>query len=480
MSDASTPGNTPSPESQIPDFDPAMPHHAQPRLRSSVRGVPMPGQTPEGQQVMMLALTDSQQIADRQVVTNPLAQFFLPHMSGELPIGEIATRAQHAASQQQGVPEQAIALLTEDNAKALVAQLDHAGLLEGPAFDSLVRKMRDDFDASDTLPPGSTAQVADMLVQQAMPEGEQATDEEKAERGPAALREQMDAWMNEVLGNVDDPSFDALPRAIVVPHLDYFRGWINYAHAYGRMRVADRPDRVIVLGTNHFGRGTGVVGCDKGYESPLGTCAYDAEFAGLLEKHLGDEGAQKLYAEKYDHEREHSIELHMPWIQHVFGDAETGACPKVYAALVHDPAQQNGKSYDGAGLDLEPFVEALKAAIAEAPGTTLIVSSADLSHVGKSFGDQEPFAGDSNEATAFREKILRHDREMLDLVQNGKASELVASMAWQQNPTRWCSVGNMVAAMLATEAEQVRILNHTAAGDAQNMAMVTTCAAAIA
>ncbi len=472
------PGNTPGQE--IPPFDGSMPHHAKPRLRTSVRGVPAPGQTPEGQQVMMLALTDAQQLAERQVITNPLAQFFLPHMSGELPIEEIATRAQHAANQQEGVPEQAVALLTEANAEALVAQLDHAGLLEGPTFEAFMQKMRDDFDASETLPPGSTAQVADMLVQQGMPEGEVATEEQKAAGGAEALRKAMDTWMNTALEQVEDPSFDALPRAVVVPHLDYFRGWLNYAHVYGRMRVVDRPDRVIVLGTNHFGLGTGVVGCDKGYESALGTCAYDAEFAALLEKHLGEEGTQRLYAQKYDHEREHSIELHIPWIQHTLGDADAGAYPKVYAALVHDPARQNGKSYDGAGLDLEPFVEALKSAIAEAPGTTLIVSSADLSHVGRSFGDQQPFAGEEPEAQAFRDKVLQHDREMLDLVQNAKASELIASMAWQQNPTRWCSVGNMVATILATEAEQVRILNHTAAGDAQNMAMVTTCAAAIA
>lgn len=466
------------PANDVPPFDERQAHHATPKLRPTVQGQAVPAQAPNGQQVVMLALGDRAQLAERQVVTNPLAQFYLAHMTGEHAIDAVAEKARESASQQQGVPQEAVDLITGENARALVAQLDHAGLLEGPTFEAMLAQLRADFDKSDTLPPGTTAAVADALVDREKGEGERATDAEKAERGPGLLRDQFDAWIAQALEPATDPAFDTLPRAVFAPHLDYWRGWPNYAHVYGRLRVADRPDRIVVLGTNHFGQGTGVVGCDKGFESPLGVCAYDAEFAELLKSELGAENAQKLFEHRYDHEREHSIELHIPWIQHVFA-SDSGESPSVFAALVHDPAQANGASYDGTGLDLEPFVDALKAAIAEAPGTTLIVASADLSHVGRSFGDQQPFVGDDPQAEAAREKVLQHDREMLQLVQDGKASELVASMAWQQNPTRWCSVGNMVATMLATDAQTVRLLNHTATADQQSVAMITSAAAVI-
>ena len=463
----------------IPPFDPDQPHHARPRLRPTIQGTAMPAKTPDGQQVVMLALGDRAQIADRQVVTNPLAQFYLSFMNGEHTIDQLTEQARNAASQQRNVPEQAIDLLTPDNARQLVAQLDNAGLLEGPVFQAKLEQLRADYDKSDTLPPGMTAAFADALVEHHAQEGEELTDAIKAERGPDLLRSQFDAWINQILEPVDDPAFDTLPKAIVAPHLDYSRGWPNYAHVYGRLRVVDRPDRVIILGTNHFGRGTGVVGCDKGFESPLGVCEYDEDFANVLKTNLGDDLSAKLFEHRYDHEREHSIELHIPWIQHTLGHADTGAPPKVFAALVHDPAQANGDSYDGNGVALEPFVGALKSAIASAPGTTLVVASADLSHVGRSFGDQQPLVGDEPEAVQAREKVLHHDREMLELVKEAKASELVASMAWQQNPTRWCSVGNMVATMLVTEAQSVRVLNHAAAADQQSMAMITSCAAVI-
>ncbi len=133
----------------------------------------------------------------------------------------------------------------------------------------------------------------------------------------------------------------------------------------------------------------------------------------------------------------------------------------------------------------------MKAAIAkartEAPGPdgsgaggrTLIVSSADLSHIGLSFGDRLSITGEDEESVAFRTKVLQIDQEMLNLVAQAKAEELVASMAWQQNPTRWCSVGNLVATIKITGATQVEVLNYTMAGDQQGAAMVSSCAAVV-
>jgi len=236
--------------------------------------------------------------------------------------------------------------------------------------------------------------------------------------------------MNETLKEAEDPSFDQLPRAIVAPHIDYFRGWPNYAHVYGRMRVVDRPDRVIILGTNHFGRSTGVAGCDKGFETPLGLSPLDQEFVDLLTRRLGEGDTARLFEHRYDHEREHSIEAQMPWLQHVFGDEGEGGFPKVFGALVHDPTQTGGESYDGSGLALGPFVEALRAAVEEAPGRTLVVCSADLSHVGAQFGDGVQMTADTDDAKQMRERVVTHDREMLALFEQGKPVASICHGPW--------------------------------------------------
>ncbi len=446
---------SPEPEKQQ-TFDPDAAHQQAPKLRP-VRGFPA-----QHDEQTYMALADAQQVSDRVVFTTPAAQVVLPHLDGVNDLDAIVEKVGHG--------------LTRQWLEDFIAQLDGAGLIEGPTFDEMLVEMRQVFDSKDVLPPASTAALADMLVEH-MKEGE-ATDEEKAELGAQALRDQLDQWIDASLKDVDDPSFEKLPKAVMAPHIDYARGFMNYAHTYGRMRVVDRPARIIILGTNHFGFSTGVTGCDKGYETPLGVCPLDAQFKELLCKTLGDDDSVKLFENRFDHEREHSIELQIPWIQHVFGADEAGNYPPIFAALVHDPARNSGESYDGEGLGLLPFVEAIKQAIEQAPGETLIVCSADLSHVGPQFGDNVQLADLENEqAKEFREKVMQTDREMLQLALDRKPEELVASMAWMQNPTRWCSVGAIVATLKITEPESVRLLNYAAALDQQGLGMVSSSAA---
>ncbi|MGD9693334.1 MAG: AmmeMemoRadiSam system protein B [Phycisphaerales bacterium] len=459
-----------------PPFDPNAAHQRRPRIRA-VRGFGMQ----QGEQ-MLLGLADARQISDKIVVTSPAAQTILPHLTGEHELAEIVRRVNESLSGPQYANVR-VDKLTEPVLQQFVAQLDDAGLLEGPTFDRMLEKIRDDFDKSEHLPPSVTANFADTLVLAEL--GEEASDEQKTELGPTKMRGQFERWIGEALEKAKDPSFDALPKAIVAPHLDYGRGWPNYAHAYGRCRVVDRPDRVLILGTNHFGFGTGVVGSDKGFETPFGVSPLDTKFADALRAALGDENAEKLFEHRYDHEREHSIELNVAWVQHVFGPTPTdveGEHIPVFAALVHDPVQKNGESYDGTGLSLDAFVNGVKSAMQKVGGRTLVVASADLSHVGPQFGDQTPLAGDEQSnptGVAARNKAIEHDRRMLEFLTKNKPNDMLAAMTWQRNPTRWCSIGNLVATMRIVEPTEFRLLQYTAAMDQQGMSMVSSCAAAM-
>jgi len=412
----------------------------------------------------MLGLSDASQVSDKMCVVVPAVQVILPLMDGTRDLDQIV--------QQIGKG------LTRTFMEQLVAQLDDAGMIDGPTFDGMVAKMRADFDASPVLPPASTAAFIDALVADGQQSGKlsaDAGDAEKEAYGIKRLRETMDEFVSESLKTAQDPSLNELPKAIIAPHLDYGRGWNNYGSIYGRLRVVDRPDRVIILGTNHFGRSTGVCGCDKGYQTPFGTCEVDADVVRALRAKLGE----ALFENRFDHEREHSIELQVPWVQHVFGPGPDGKFPRVFGALVHDPAVKNGESYDGKGVALEPFVKAMKEVIASLPGKTLVISSADLSHVGPAFGDQQPLAGEDEKAAAARNQVFQHDNELINHVANNRVPDLLAAMAWQQNPTRWCSTGNIVATLMITEPTSVKVLNYSAAMDQQGHTMVTSMAAAM-
>ena len=437
-----------------PAFDPNAPHQQKPKLRQ-IKGFPA---QIKGQQAMGVA--DARQISRKVVFTSPAAQQILPLMDGTRTLDEIVTQVG------QGLERRSVEML--------VAQLDDAALLHGPKFDEVWNDFTRSFDAGDSLPPSNTADYAEALVKKAH-EGEELGEDQLAQESPQALREHLDELIDQALKDDENPSFDALPPGIIVPAIDFARGGLVYAKAYGRMRVVDRPDRVIILGPNHYGRSSGVAGCDKGYQSPLGECKLDTELAGKLRKSLGD----KLFEHRYDHEREHSIELQIPWIQHVLGTDDAGSYPKVFAALVHDAAANNGESYDGNGVAIQPFIDAVRTALDELGGTTLIVTTFDLSHVGPMFGDQVQLLGENQEAQQARSRVVQHDRDMLELLAQGKPEEMVAAMAWQQNPTRWSSTGPIVAGMGITAPSKVRVLHYQGAIDQNGHMMVSMVAGVI-
>ncbi len=421
----------------------------------------------------MVGLADREQISDKVVFTQPAAVQLLPLMDGSRTIDQLVTEVGRG--------------LTREVLENLVAQLDDAGLIEGPSFDAMLAEMRRQFDAAEHLPPASTIQFAESLLN----EEEQKLDAgEIAKLAAERLRTTFDEFIKQSIKDAPDASLQTLPKAIVAPHLDYGRGWMNYASIWGRLREAERPERVLVLGTNHFGRCTGVCVSDKGYISPLGISDLAADLLGAIKSNIGPDLAGKLTEHRFDHEREHSIELQIPWIQHVFGASESGKFPAVLGVLIHDPTVANGESYDGNGVGLEAFVAAAKKAIASLPGKTLVVSSADLAHVGPAFGDQAQVAEQEGPGAEFRQKVIETDIDLLkgyagmdenSAGQNAqqRASNLIASVAWQGNANRWCSIGNMAAAMLITEPAETKLLNYAAAIDPQGTTMVSSCSIAM-
>jgi len=267
------PGESTPDQPVAPQFDPSAEHQAKPKIRR-VRGFPLPMQGQDGKQVTMLGLADAQQISEKMVATTPAAQAILPLMDGSRTIDDVVSEVGRG--------------LTREFLEPFVAQLDHAGLIYGPTFDAMFEEMKRKFDEAPTLPPGVTAQFAEqVVVAKAQKAGEELSDEEKSSRVPGELRGLMDEWIGQVLEQIDMPPLESLPAAIVAPHIDYQRGWMNYANVYGRLRGLDRPDRVVVLGTNHFGSATGVCACDKGFETPLGTAPLDQGLVSALTEELG-------------------------------------------------------------------------------------------------------------------------------------------------------------------------------------------------
>ncbi len=397
------------PFSDLPD------HIATPALRR-VHPIPM---KQDGKQ--MIALRDPCMLSQETVVIPQGVFQVVQLMNGDRTAEQIAETAKAPPAEFVG----------------LLKKLDEVGLLWGPTAEQLEGETIERLRAAGHFHIRSSGDLGET---------------------PEAAGEVMAEWY----AQVEDPELPEAPRAVVAPHLDYERGWPNYASAYYGWRDMDPPDRVVVLGTNHFGHGDGVVLTEFGCRTPLGTCPIDEQVLDHLRQGLG----RSAFVDQIDHLPEHSIELHVPWIQDCFGEVP------IVAALIPNPLVDMIAD-DGERTSIEQFVPAMRDALTDAGGNTCYVASADLSHVGRMFGEPRPV----DEQRRF--DVERHDREMMAKFVAGDSEEFVQAMRWNQNATQWCSIGNMSVLLQLLEPTTIELIDYRQACDEQGNALVSSCAMAM-
>lgn len=400
----------------------ALPDHLlKPQVRP-LQPLPVQAQNKEtGQTTMLIGLRDPSMLSTQMMVVPPQAVQVIQHFRGEKTIEEIASLFKTDA-----------APLVE-----LAKKMDEFGLIWGPNFERLEGEMKDKLRREGTFPVTASGLL-----------GSDAD----------ACRKQLDEWLSES----EDPELDRPATGVVAPHLDYQRGWPVYAASYRCFDRAQQPDRIVILGTNHFGLGDGVVVADLGFRTPIGPVVSDR----AVVERLRDRCGERLFIDQLDHLPEHSIQLHLPWLQHRFGEVP------VVAALIPDPLA-GMVADDGERVRREEFVEALREALDAEGGRTYFVASSDLSHVGPQFG--EPVAVNDQR----KKEVERVDRDLMGKFISGDPREFLEACQWTKNPTRWCSIGNMAATLELVRPSAVELVDYRQACDPQGGAMVTSCSMAL-
>ena len=99
-------------------------------------------------------------------------------------------------------------------------------------------------------------------------------------------------------------------RAVIAPHAGYqFSGPIA-AHAYAAIAMERPPATVLVLGTNHTGRGAPAALSARDWVTPLGFMPADRELIEALDR-------RPIRVDERAHIGEHSIEVEVPFLQYV-------------------------------------------------------------------------------------------------------------------------------------------------------------------
>lgn len=103
-----------------------------------------------------------------------------------------------------------------------------------------------------------------------------------------------------------------IPRAIIVPHAGYIYSGFTANFAYRFLKQAS-VKRIIVIGPSHHHYFKGISGSYyEAYETPCGPLEIDSAYLFALAKQFD------IGFEPKAHEKEHSTEVQLPFIQHYF------------------------------------------------------------------------------------------------------------------------------------------------------------------
>jgi len=154
------------------------------------------------------------------------------------------------------------------------------------------------------------------------------------------------------------PFFGA-PVGLIAPHAGYVYSGKTAGRGYQVVATLGRPEVVLVLGANHTGLGPALCVDDRAaWRTPIGEMAIDRQIVASLVDGLG------MATDRAPFEREHSIEVQLPFLQHLWGDDVT------LVPILVQPTRPDVLSE--AALGIGQVVKACR--------SVLLVASSDFTH----------------------------------------------------------------------------------------------------
>ncbi len=212
---------------------------------------------------------------------------------------------------------------------------------------------------------------------------------------------------------------------VISPHAGYVYSGGVAGRLFSRITI---PDTVLIIGPNHHGAGAAAALYPEGeWLTPLGATPVNGRLNSLLLKHT-----PYLTTDTVAHQREHSLEVQLPFLQYLRPDVTIAAL-----CLGHGPY--------GALCEIG---KGIAAAIAEYGSEVLIVASSDMSHY-----EAAPLARQKDQLALDRAVVL-----------DGKGLLEVC----QSNRITMCGVMPatvMIEAALTGGAKQTELIAYATSGD---------------
>ena len=285
----------------------------------------------------------------------------------------------------------------------LVDTLSSAGFLEDEAFARMKETRQREFAAAPKREPAHAGSAYPLEI--------------------ADLRQTMARYMDGVAGR---PRDTARLFGIAAPHVSPEGGWQSYRAAYRLLGPAFKDRTFVILATSHYGEPERFGLTRKPFVTPLGETATDTALVDWLAAH----GGPAVHMEDYCHSFEHTVELQVIFLQHIYGP-DIRILPILCGQFATSLYLGGAPEEDD---DVKRFLESLGEMAAREGDRLFWVLGIDMAHMGARY--QDPFPAHASKG--IMADVAERDRERIERVLASDGGGFWSLVQEKQDDLKWC------------------------------------------
>ncbi len=368
----------------------------------------------------LLCLQDPLNISEKALFLPPTVYFIVSLFDGKHSVLDIQAECMRRFGE----------FLFTEKIQEIISQLEENLFLEGDRFQEALREKEESFKRA--------------------PIREAAFAGKSYEKEPEALRGQLEGYFkgSDGPGSPGERAGGDGLKGVVAPHIDFQRGGSCYAFAHREIWEESSSRCFIILGTAHASMETPFCLTRKDFVTPLGTLNVDRELIDAIQSRC----PYDLFKSEGVHRNEHSIEFQCVLLRYLYPEPIPIKILPILSGSFHEAVE---KGISPMGLKpIRQFIEALKEVVSSLGKKVCYIASADLSHIGLQFGDQEGVG-------EYDLRILaEEDQEMLGYVESMDGEGFFSSILKERDRRRICGLPAIYAMLHSLDAKGGKLLKY--------------------
>jgi len=242
----------------------------------------------------------------------------------------------------------------------------------------------------------------------------------------AALRETMARYMDGALPSRSRPAPSGKLCGIAAPHVSPEGGWQSYRAAYGALGPELKDRTFVILATSHYGTPEHFGLTRKPFVTPLGETATDT----ALVDRLAADGGPAVLMEDYCHSFEHTVELQLIFLQHIYGP-DIRILPILCGQYAHSLYRRGAPEADEG---VRRFLGSLGEMAAREGDSLFWILGIDMAHMGARYQDDFPAYADQGAMA----EVAERDRQRIARVAEWDGDGFWSLVQENHDDLKWC------------------------------------------